>query len=196
MLIHQGPQDSHTVITVAGQRYSFIRDLKTPTQLLNLQVKVTHSSGTSRLPHSYYSCRSKILIHQGPPRLPQLLQLQVKVAHPSGTSRLPHSYYSCRSKLLIHQGPPRLPHSYYSCRSKLLIHQGPPRLPHSYYSCRSKLLIHQGPPRLPHSYYSTRQKPLTTSFRKCHILKIENPSPSLDSNTHSSIGGRLGKQTF
>ena len=32
-----------------------------------------------------------------------------------------------------------------------------------------------------------------TSFRKCHILKPENPSPKRDSNPNSSIGGRLGK---
>ena len=44
---------------------------------------------------------------------------------------------------------------------------------------------------------STRTSPLTTSFRKCHILKPENSSPSRDSNQHSSIGGRrlLVKQT-
>ena len=42
---------------------------------------------------------------------------------------------------------------------------------------------------------STRRKPLTTSFGKCHILKPENSSPNEDSNPHSSIGGRLGKQT-
>ena len=34
-----------------------------------------------------------------------------------------------------------------------------------------------------------------TSFRKCHKLKPENSSPNQDSNPHSSIGGRLGKQT-
>ena len=38
------------------------------------------------------------------------------------------------------------------------------------------------------------RKPLTKSFRKCHILKPENSSPKPDSNPHSSIGGRLGKQ--
>ena len=43
---------------------------------------------------------------------------------------------------------------------------------------------------------STLRKPLMTSFRKCHILKPENSSPKWDSNPHSSIGGRLGKQTF
>ena len=42
---------------------------------------------------------------------------------------------------------------------------------------------------------STRRKSLTTSFRKCYILKPENSSPKRDSNPHSSIGGRLGKQT-
>ena len=30
---------------------------------------------------------------------------------------------------------------------------------------------------------------------KCHILKPEDSSPKRDSNPHSSIGGRLGKQT-
>ena len=35
-----------------------------------------------------------------------------------------------------------------------------------------------------------RKKTLTTSFRKCHILKPENSSPNRDSNPHSSIGGR------
>ena len=39
------------------------------------------------------------------------------------------------------------------------------------------------------------RKTLTTSFRKCHILKPENSIPNRDSNPHSSIGGRLGKQT-
>ena len=43
---------------------------------------------------------------------------------------------------------------------------------------------------------STRRKPLTTSIRKCHILKPENSSPNPDSNPHSSIGGRLGNQTL
>ena len=42
---------------------------------------------------------------------------------------------------------------------------------------------------------SNRRKPLTTSFRKCPVLKPENSSPNRDSNSHSSIGGRLGKQT-
>ena len=42
---------------------------------------------------------------------------------------------------------------------------------------------------------SSRRKPLTTSFRKCHILKPEDSSPKRDSNPRSSIGGRLGKQT-
>ena len=37
--------------------------------------------------------------------------------------------------------------------------------------------------------------PLTTSFRKCHILKPENSSHSGGSNPHSGIGSRLGKQT-
>ena len=32
---------------------------------------------------------------------------------------------------------------------------------------------------------STRRKPLTTSFRKCHILKPEDSSPKRDSNPHS-----------
>ena len=41
---------------------------------------------------------------------------------------------------------------------------------------------------------STRRKPLTTSFRKCHILKPENSSLKRDSNPHSSTDGRLGKQ--
>ena len=40
-----------------------------------------------------------------------------------------------------------------------------------------------------------RRKPLATSFRKCHMLRPENSSPKRDSNPHSSIGGRLGKQT-
>ena len=45
---------------------------------------------------------------------------------------------------------------------------------------------------------STRRKPPTTSFRKSHILKPENSSPSRDSNPHLNIGGsRLpGKQTI
>ena len=43
--------------------------------------------------------------------------------------------------------------------------------------------------------WNNRRKPLTTSFRKCHILKPENTSSNRDSNPHSSIGGRLGKQT-
>ena len=43
--------------------------------------------------------------------------------------------------------------------------------------------------------WSTRRKPPATSFRKCHILKPENSSPTWDSNPHNSIGGRLGKQT-
>ena len=42
---------------------------------------------------------------------------------------------------------------------------------------------------------STRRKPLATSFRKYYILQPKNPSPKRDSNPHSSIGGRLGKQT-
>ena len=40
----------------------------------------------------------------------------------------------------------------------------------------------------------TQRKPLTTSVRKCHILNPVSLSPSRDSNPHSSIGGRLGKQ--
>ena len=39
------------------------------------------------------------------------------------------------------------------------------------------------------------RKPLTTSFRKCNILKPEHSSPNRDSKQHNSIGGRLGKQT-
>ena len=39
------------------------------------------------------------------------------------------------------------------------------------------------------------KKSLTTSFRKCHILKPEDSSPKRDSNPHNSIDGRLGKQT-
>ena len=39
------------------------------------------------------------------------------------------------------------------------------------------------------------KKPLTTSFKKRHILKSETSSLNRDSNPHSSIGGRLGKQT-
>ena len=35
----------------------------------------------------------------------------------------------------------------------------------------------------------------TTSLRKCYILQPEDSSPKRDSNPHSSIGGRLGKQT-
>ena len=42
---------------------------------------------------------------------------------------------------------------------------------------------------------STQRKPLATSFRNCHILKPEDSSPKRDLNLHSSIGGRLGKQT-
>ena len=41
---------------------------------------------------------------------------------------------------------------------------------------------------------STWRKPLATSFRKCHILQPEDSSPKWDSNSHNSIGGRLGKQ--
>ena len=44
-------------------------------------------------------------------------------------------------------------------------------------------------------HQSTWWKLLTMSFRKCHILKPQNSSPNWDSNPHSSIGGRLGKQT-
>ena len=36
---------------------------------------------------------------------------------------------------------------------------------------------------------------MTTSFRKCHILKPENFCPNRDSNPHSSTGDRLGKLT-
>ena len=46
--------------------------------------------------------------------------------------------------------------------------------------------------------FSTKRADLrcrTTSFRKCHILKPENPSPSLYSNPQSSIDGRPAKQT-
>ena len=43
---------------------------------------------------------------------------------------------------------------------------------------------------------STRRKPLVTSFRKCHILQPEDSSPKRDSNSRSSIGGRLGKQIW
>ena len=43
--------------------------------------------------------------------------------------------------------------------------------------------------------WSTRRKPLTTSFRKCHTVKLENSKSNLDSNPHVSIGGRVGKQT-
>ena len=32
-------------------------------------------------------------------------------------------------------------------------------------------------------------------LQKCHTLKPENSIPNRDSNPHSSIGGRLGKQT-
>ena len=39
-----------------------------------------------------------------------------------------------------------------------------------------------------------KKKNLTTSFRKCHKLKPKDSSHSRDSNSHSSIGGRLGKQ--
>ena len=42
---------------------------------------------------------------------------------------------------------------------------------------------------------SNFRKPLAISFRKCHIPKPKDPSPKPDSNPHSSIGGRLGKQT-
>ena len=45
---------------------------------------------------------------------------------------------------------------------------------------------------------STRRKPLTSSFRKCRILKFKNSSSHWDSNLHSSIGGRhlLRKQAY
>ena len=36
---------------------------------------------------------------------------------------------------------------------------------------------------------------LATNFRKCYILKPEDSNPNRDSNPHSSIGSRLGKQT-
>ena len=39
------------------------------------------------------------------------------------------------------------------------------------------------------------RKPPMMSLKKCHILKPDNSSPKQDSNPHSSIGGRLGKQT-
>ena len=32
-------------------------------------------------------------------------------------------------------------------------------------------------------------------LQKCHTLKPENSSPDRDSNPHSGIGDRLGKQT-
>ena len=41
----------------------------------------------------------------------------------------------------------------------------------------------------------THRKPLAMSFRKCHILQPKGSSPKRDSNSHSNIGGRLGKQT-
>ena len=34
-----------------------------------------------------------------------------------------------------------------------------------------------------------------TSFRNCHILQPENPSPKRDLNLRNSFGSRLGKQT-
>ena len=40
-----------------------------------------------------------------------------------------------------------------------------------------------------------KRKKTMTSFRKCYMLKPENSSPKRDSNPHSSIDGRLGKQT-
>ena len=43
--------------------------------------------------------------------------------------------------------------------------------------------------------WSTLRKPLTTSFRKCHILQTEDSSPNRDSNPHCSVDGRLRKQT-
>ena len=39
------------------------------------------------------------------------------------------------------------------------------------------------------------RKTLTTSFNKCHTLKPGNSIPNRDSKLHSSVGGRLGKQT-
>ena len=42
---------------------------------------------------------------------------------------------------------------------------------------------------------STRRKSLMTSFRKCHILKLEDSSPKRDWNPRNSIDGRLEKQT-
>ena len=41
---------------------------------------------------------------------------------------------------------------------------------------------------------STWRKPLTTSFRKCYILKLEKSSPNWGSNPHSRIGCRPDKQ--
>ena len=38
------------------------------------------------------------------------------------------------------------------------------------------------------------ENPWRRAFRKCHILKPEDSSSKRDSNPHSSIGGRLGKQ--
>ena len=42
----------------------------------------------------------------------------------------------------------------------------------------------------------TNKQTMTTSFRKCHILKPKNSSPNRDSNPHSSIGDRLGMLTI
>ena len=42
--------------------------------------------------------------------------------------------------------------------------------------------------------WSTRRKSLTMSFRKCYMLKSKDSSPKRNSNLHSGIGGRLGKQ--
>ena len=40
---------------------------------------------------------------------------------------------------------------------------------------------------------STRRKPLTTSFRKYHILQPKDSSPKQNLNWRSSIGGRRGR---
>ena len=40
------------------------------------------------------------------------------------------------------------------------------------------------------------EKTLNNEFQKSHILQPENSSPNQDSNPHSTIGGRLGKQTY
>ena len=51
-----------------------------------------------------------------------------------------------------------------------------------------KLMKDGGKPKYP-------EKILVTSFRICHLLQPEDSSSKRDSNPHSSIGGRLGKQT-